>query len=125
MELKNTQITQAQANILADALAGKGFPTEDRLLIVSPTGEQVTKTGIIISSNVDKKELPRKGVVIQNNSDTENFMKVGTIVTYGMYAGKEIHLDEEYYELIGIKKEEYTFTILSTSEVVYVEQNKQ
>ena len=44
MELKNTQITQAQANTLADALAGKGFPTEDRLLIVSPTGEQVTKT---------------------------------------------------------------------------------
>lgn len=124
MELKNSQITLEQANKLADYLSGKGFPTEDRILIVSPTGEQITKGGIIISSSVDKKDLPRKGVVIQNNSNLDDFIKVGTIVTYGMYAGKELHFDEELYEHIGIRKEDYTLTILSTSEVIYVEQNK-
>lgn len=124
MELKNRQITREQANKLADFLAGKGYPTEDRLLIVSPTGEQMTAGGIIISASPDNKELPRKGVVIQNNSDTDKFIKVGSIVTYGMYAGKEIHFDDEVFHTLGIARKEYKFTILSTSEVVYVEQNK-
>lgn len=124
MELINNQISRSKAIKLAEYLAGNGFPTEDRLLIVSPTGEQVTKTGIIIASSVDKKELPRKGVVIQNNSDTDKFITVGSIVTYGMYAGKEIHFDEDIYQEIGIKKEDYTFTVLSIPEVIYVEKNK-
>lgn len=124
MELINNQIPRSKAVTLAEHLAGNGFPTEDRILIVSPTGEQKTKTGIIISSSVDKKDLPRKGVVIQNNSNTQEFISVGSVVTYGMYAGKEIHLDEEVYDILGVKKEDYTFTVLTISEVIYVEKNK-
>lgn len=127
MELKDNQISVSQAIKLADYLNGKSYPTEDRLLIISPTGEQVTKSGIIIASSVDKKELPRKGVIIQLNSTDytqQKFFSIGSIVTYGMYAGKEIHFDEEIYQLIGIRKEDYTFTVLSLAEVIYIESNK-
>lgn len=121
MELVNNQITLQEATKLSLYLKGRGFPTEDRILILSPTGEQVTKKGIIIASSVDKKELPRKGVVIQNNSSKD--MPTGSVVTYGIYAGKEIDFDENVYDHIGIRKEEYTFTVLSVSEVIYVEKN--
>lgn len=120
MELANTQINAEKAKQLNDLLKGKGFPTPGRMLILSPTGEQRTKTGIIISQTVDKKDLPRKGVVIQNNSELQ--VEVGNIVTYGMYAGKEITLND-ILSAVELNKEDYTFTILSDSEVVYIESN--
>lgn len=123
MELKNSQISLSQAHKLADLLMYKGFPTPGKILILSPTGEQRTKSGIIISSTVDKKDLPRKGVVIQDNSSLPGLI-VGTVVTYGMYAGKELHLSEDLFESIGVTKEDYTFTVLSESEVIYTETNK-
>lgn len=120
MELANTQITSEQAIAINNLLKEKGFPSPGRLLILSPTGEQRTKTGIIISQTVDKKDLPRKGVVIQNNSELE--VRTGNIVTYGMYAGKEITLDDILVK-VNLNKDNYTFTILSESEVVYIESN--
>lgn len=124
MELKNLQISQDQANKLADYLSGKGFPVPGKMLILSSTGEQKTVSGLILASTTDKKELPRKGVLIQNNSEELTYLKVGTIITYGMYAGKELHMEDKLYEMIGVRKEDYTFTVLSESEVVYTESNK-
>lgn len=124
MQLENKQISMDQAKAIAHELSGNGFPTKGRILILSPTGEQKTKSGIIISQTVDKKELPRKGVIIQDNTEELSLCNVvGTIVTYGMYAGKEIQLDD-VLEKVGISKDDYIFTVLSYTEVIYIETNK-
>lgn len=124
MDLQNRQISVLKAEKLAEALKGKGAPSPGRILICTPKGEQMTQSGIIIPGS-GEKELPRKGVIIQTNALEildESMMKPGTIITYGMYAGKEIEFSQELIPEETSKN--YKFTILSEAEVIYIETNK-
>lgn len=124
MDLENRQISVLKANKLADALSGKGLPSPGRILICTPKGEQKTASGIIIPGS-GEKELPRKGVVIQANHLEilePDVVKVGTIITYGMYAGKEIEFPANL--IPKETSENYKFTILSETEVIYIETNQ-
>ena len=124
MDLENRQISVLKAEQLANALSGKGAPSPGRILICTPKGEQKTASGIIIPGS-GEKELPRKGVVIQvNNLELldPHVVKVGTIITYGMYAGKEIEFSANL--IPKETSENYKFTILSETEVIYIETNQ-
>lgn len=103
-----------------------GYPTENRVLIAVPANPEVTKGGIILPGQ-NKEDLPRKGVLVQRGEITEenltySGLKVGDVVTYGMYAGKEIDPPfrgdfEEY--LTDLK-----FYVLSLTEIIYIELNR-
>ena len=106
LNLQTNQVNVAKAKEIASCLDGKGLP--------SPGG--------IIAPGSAEKELPRKGVVIQFNQ-LENFpmMEVGTVITFGMYAGKEMNFQSEQIPCVDFSK--YKFTILSETEVIYMESN--
>lgn len=105
-----------------------GFPTENRVVIVSPNDmERVTNTGLFIPSNV-KEGVPRKGVIVKLGEITEEYkslqhnLHIGDIITYGLYAGKELepNFTSEIKEI-----ENQTFTVLSTTEIIYIEPNNK
>lgn len=123
MDLINKQVSALVAEKINGILITKGIPSPGRLLIISPIGEQQTQSGIFIPGNTDDKELPRKGVVIQYNKleQVANEISTGVIITYGMYAGKEINFDPNLFPFLDMKA--YKFTILSESEVIYIESN--
>lgn len=106
-----------------------GNPTENRVLVLSPKDINKTKSGIIIPDQV-KEGVPRKGVVIKRGEITEEYRsykvltEIGTVITYGLYAGKEVEFDdsllpEEIQKLISNQ----TFTVLSMNEIIYAEPN--
>lgn len=102
----------------------KGYPTENRLLVVTPKEAQ-TSSGIYIPTASDKDIIPRKGRVIQLGPISEEYKKtygeqveVGDFVFYGLYAGKEIEMP-----YLGINEDKFTITILSLTEVLYVEKS--
>lgn len=106
-----------------------GTPTENRVLILSPKEANQTKSGLFIPEAV-KEGMPRKGVVIKQGEITEEYqtykdlVKVGRIVTYGLYAGKDIDIDPE--KLSPALKEllkNNSVTVLSMNEIVYSEPN--
>lgn len=123
MNLENRQISVEVANKLAAILKNKGVPAPGRLLLVSPTGEQTTTGGILIPGTTNEKDLPRKGVVVQFNQvdSLEGTLQVGVIITYGMYAGKELQFNPQDVPFLDLNN--YKFTILSESEVIYIESN--
>ena len=103
-----------------------GYPTENRLVIVSRKGEKKTDSGLYLPEQV-KEGVPRKGVVIAIGAITEGYttyrdIKVGNIITYGMYAGKEI---EPLMKSKELDINDYLFNVLSLTEVIYVEPNVQ
>ena len=87
-----------EAKWLNEKLKGVGTPTGGRVLIVSPkvTSETKTQSGLYIPQDHDKDTVPRKGVVIQVGYITKEQevdypgLQVGAVVTYGLYAGKEL-----------------------------------
>ena len=100
-----------------------GTPTGGRVLIVSPkvTSETKTQSGLYIPQDHDKDTVPRKGVVIQVGYITKEQevdypgLQVGAVVTYGLYAGKELDV---------IDLPDQVTTILSLNEILYIETNK-
>lgn len=100
----------------------KGEPTENRLLIAIPNGETRSKGGLLVPTTV-KEGVPRKGVVVKLGPIDETYsiygkqISVGTVVTYGLYAGKTIQIDLPEH----IEGQE--FTVLSLNEVLFVEPN--
>lgn len=108
-----------------------GTPTENRVLIISPKEINSTKSGLIIPGQV-KEGVPRKGVIIKVGEITEEYKtyrdlcRVGQVVTYGLYAGKELEfdqdlvMDEALAEIMGNS----TITVLSLNEIVYSEFNR-
>lgn len=99
-----------------------GTPTENRLLLVVPQNDARTASGLIIPG-VDKESIPRKGVVVQfgpmdQTQTILSSLEIGSIVTYGLYAGKEIEFNE-------LNIENQKFFILSITEIMYVEKNNQ
>lgn len=112
-----------EAKWLNEKLKGVGTPTGSRVLIVSPmvTADTKTKGGLYIPQEHDKETVPRKGVVIQvgpiTNEQQEEYpgLQVGAVVTYGLYAGKEL-------DIVDIPNQ--VTTILSLNEILYIETNK-
>ena len=112
-----------EAKWLNEKLKGVGTPTGGRVLIVSPkvTSETKTQSGLYIPQDHDKDTVPRKGVVIQVGYITKEQevdypgLQVGAVVTYGLYAGKELD---------ALDLPDQVTTILSLNEILYIETNK-
>ena len=94
MNINLNYISVEQALRFNEILSSHGVPSENKVLILSPTGE--TKSGSIIIPGNANNSKPKKGVIIQISSITEDeaflkkILKVGSIITYGLYAGKEL-----------------------------------
>ena len=106
-----------------------GCPTENRVLILSPKEVNQTKSGLIIPEQV-KEGVPRKGVVVKSGETTEEYktyrelVAVGRIVTYGLYAGKELEFEtDKLSPALKQLLEKNVLTVLSMNEVVYSEPN--
>lgn len=116
-------ISVKEAKELNGKLNGLGTPTGGRVLIVSPvvTADTKTKGGLYIPQEHDKDTVPRKGVVIQvgpiTDEQCEEYpgIQVGAVVTYGLYAGKEL-------DVVDLPNQ--VTTILSLNEILYIETNK-
>lgn len=112
-----------KAKWLNEKLKGVGTPIGSRVLIVSPvvTADTKTKGGLYIPQDHDKDTVPRKGVVIQvgpiTNEQREDYpgLQVGAVVTYGLYAGKELDI---------LDLPDQVTTILSLNEILYIETNE-
>lgn len=106
-----------------------GSPTENRVLILSPKEVNQTKSGLFIPEQV-KEGVPRKGVVVKSGIITEeyntykDFVGIGRIVTYGLYAGKEMEFETDKLTP-GLQQllEKNTLTVLSMNEIIYSEPN--
>lgn len=103
-----------------------GEPTENRVMIISPKeSERKTNSGLYVPDTV-KEGVPRKGVIVKFGPITSEYntyqhqLKIGSIVTYGLYAGKEIDPTFIDQKLKSTFKD-HTFTILSMNELIYVE----
>lgn len=129
MNIDLNYISVEQALRFNEILSSHGVPSENKVLILSPTGE--TKSGsIIIPGNADNSK-PKKGVIIQISSITEDevffkkTLKVGSIITYGLYAGKELSLPLEIFpDDLKHLLSDNNLTILSLNEIAYIENNK-
>lgn len=106
-----------------------GCPTENRVLILSPKEVNQTRSGLIIPEQV-KEGVPRKGVIVKLGEITEEYrtyrdlVQVGRIVTYGLYAGKELEFETDKLTP-GLQQlsEKNTLTVLSMNEIIYSEPN--
>lgn len=107
-----------------------GSPTENRVLVLSPKEVNQTKSGLFIPEQV-KEGVPRKGVVVKSGIITEeyntykDFVSIGRIVTYGLYAGKEMEFEtDKLSPALQQLLEKNTLTVLSMNEVIYTEPNE-
>ena len=107
-----------------------GSPTENRVLILSPKEVNQTRSGLIIPEQV-KEGVPRKGVIVKLGEITEEYrtyrdlVQIGRIVTYGLYAGKEMEFEtEKLSPALQQLLEKNTLTVLSMNEVIYTEPNE-
>lgn len=102
-----------------------GRLTENRVLILSPTNQEIVSGGIILPSSRGEDTVPNKGVVISIGEITEEYrtyhdlIQIGNVVTYGKYAGKEVNFDPQLVGELG----DYKFTILSLNEILFTENN--
>lgn len=128
--IKLNYISVKTAEAIRASLNGKVIPSENRVLVFSPGDEETTVGGIIIPGNV-KEGKPRKGVVIiqgkldENHTNFDELTSTGLIITYGLYAGKEVEFDKELFssELNSIISKG-KFTVLDTNEIIMAEANK-
>lgn len=135
MDIKLEYLKVSYAKDLADFLSKRGLPTENRVLIISPDDNAKTSTGLIIPTTV-KEGIPRKGVVLTRghidecNRSYDSLITTGVIVTYGLYAGKELEFDlteffkdhrdgDKLRDIISHSK----FTVISLNEIIYSESN--
>lgn len=128
--IKLNYISVKTAEAIKAALDGKVLPSENRVLVFSPGDDEATVGGIIIPGNV-KEGRPRKGVVIisgkldENHINFEELTRTGLIITYGLYAGKEVEFDEELFsEELKTAISKGKFTVLDTNEIIMAEANK-
>ena len=128
--IKLNYISVKTAEAIKSVLDGKVLPSENRVLVFSPGEEEATVGGIIIPGNV-KEGRPRKGVVIisgkldENHFNFEELTRTGLIITYGLYAGKEVEFDEDLFsEELNTCISNGKFTVLDTNEIIMAEANK-
>lgn len=134
MYVEQNFISKEQAKEIRDILVCKlgGSLPQNRVMILTPKNTDLRVGGIILPDSTDKKDLPRKGVMVQGGILTEEYtcyrdsLKVGRILTYGMYAGKEIDFPEDLFkEVENFNPEDHVFTVLSIQEIIYTESNKK
>lgn len=128
--IKLNYISVKTAEAIKAVLDGKVLPSENRVLVFSPCDDEFTSGGIIIPANV-KEGKPRKGVVILrgkldgNHLNFEELTRTGLIITYGLYAGKEVEFDEKLFsEELNACISKGKFTVLDTNEIIMAEANK-
>lgn len=128
---KLNHISTELACKLANYLSNTGTPTENRVLILSPK-DQDTRVGPIIVPGSTKEGMPREGVIIFAGPITEDYntykpllKNPGMIVTYGLYAGKEVDLWDDVKKAgIELSEDKWEFTVLAFNEIIYVSNNK-
>lgn len=127
---KLNHISVSLACKLANYLSNTGTPTENRVLILSPKDQENKVGGIIIPGQV-KEGVPREGVVIFHGAITDEYItykdiiQTGVVVTYGLYAGKEVDLWEDVKKSgIELSEDKWEFTVLALNEIIYVNVNK-
>lgn len=123
VELDFNLIGRKKAQLIEANLLG--FPTENRILLaVNANSEKKTDSGLYIPSN-GNEDLPKKGVVVAKgvtNDDRVHFdINIGDIILYGKYGGKEIY-PSFAQKIEGV--EDLKFYVLSSSEVIFIEPNK-
>lgn len=125
-------VSKEVSESIARAIASKGgFPTENRVLILSPKNQEVKVGNILLPQTTSKDTIPNKGVVILRGEISEEYrsykelINIGSIVTYGIYAGKEIEFNPEIFNEVGIElnPEENGFSVLSLTEIIFTEHN--
>ena len=128
--IKLNYISSETAEAIKAALEGKVLPSENRVLVFSPGDEEATIGGIIIPGNV-KEGRPRKGVAIisgkfdDNHLNFEELTSTGLIITYGLYAGKEVEFDEDLFsDELNTIISKGKFTVLDANEIIMAEANK-
>lgn len=127
---KLNHISTELACKLANYLSNVGTPTENRVLILSPK-DQDTRVGSIIVPGSNKEDMPREGVVIFTGPITEDYItyksmvQTGAIVTYGLYAGKEVDLWQDVKKAgIELSDDKWEFTVLAFNEIIFIHENK-
>ena len=76
-------------------------PLADRVLVLPAPAEEKTIGGIIIPDSAKEKPLKGKVIAIGNGTkDEEMVVKPADTVLYGKYAGTEIELDGEKYQIM-------------------------
>lgn len=126
-------ISASVAEKIKQVLKTKGCPTENRILILSPKDQEIKQGNIIIPGQV-KDGIPRKGVVIMSGNIDERYQSyeidhlvdTGRILTYGLYAGKEIDFPTSIFKEAGIELDldQNKFTVLDINEIIYSEINQ-
>ena len=122
--IKLSYISVSEAEAIRNMVGPKIILPENRVLIFSPDQDEVVGS-IIIPSDV-KEGKPRKGVVISSgvldeyHRSYKPITQTGIIVTYGLYAGKEVDLSDMLSRELPIKGK---FTILDTNELIMAEIN--
>ena len=121
MQINLNLIGKEKAEAVCRAMLGR--PTENRVVLASYKGAKTTDSGLYIPDTA-KEGIPRKGVVVALGEITEAYqtysnLKVGDIVTYGLYAGKELEPIMRGGELDY--NETLLFTVLSLNEVIFIE----
>lgn len=123
-------ISRVVAAQFEEVFTNIGIPSNNRVLILTPNAETQTASGIIIPESV-KEGKPRKGVIISrgimdDDSVAETITQVGNLVTYGLYAGKDLDIDTSLFpETLQNILSRNTLTVLSISEIIYAEYNNK
>lgn len=129
MYIKQNFVSSEKVKLFQEGLANLGgLLPENKLLILTPKEQEYKVNGIIIPGKTE--DLPRKGVIIQSGEITEEYrtykdiIKPGRVITYGLYAGKEIEFPKETFPIeLRPEFEQQKFTVLSLTEIAYSENN--
>lgn len=120
--LKLPLLSTTAANTIHEKLNLVGLPTIDRVVLAVPNMEFKTNSGIIIPGG-QKEDVPRKGTIVQVGMISEDYqyfkelLNIGSVITYGNYAGKKIEPD-------GVSIDGYDLMVLSLTEICYIENVK-
>ena len=134
MYVEQNFISKEQAKEICKSLANNlgGYLPGNRVMIVTPNNTDVKVGNILLPDTTDKKDLPRKGVIVQmgclseENIYYKDLLSIGRVLTYGMYAGKELDFPQEIFDTVkGFNMDDHTFTVLSIQEIIYSELNKK
>lgn len=129
MYIKQNFVSSEKVKLFQEGLANLGgLLPENKLLILTPKEQEYKVNGIIIPGKIE--DPPRKGVVIQSGEITEEYrtykdlIKPGRVITYGLYAGKEVEFPKEAFPIeLRPEFEQQKFTVLSLTEIAYSENN--
>ena len=130
MYVKQNFVSQEKVKLFQQGLASLGgLIPENKRLILTPKEQEYKVNGIIIPGT-DRDNIPRKGVIIQSGEITEEYrtfrqlVQPGRVITYGLYAGKEIEFKQESFPIeVRPDFEQQKFTVLSLTEIAYSENN--